>query len=175
MSDNPNLEPCPSEAIHARVLRCCRAIAGGRTTAAKGADFLCAMFDATPSSAPVAEGVTERARELLAEAIAAAPCPKPSASGWIGEAAIRAIEAALQSQSLMLERAMEEVVAWLREQSDKGADSGIAAEKGSTKRAAFGGGSLALWRAADAIERGEHKALRDGCLSGCREGDDGEK
>lgn len=49
-----------------------------------------------------------------------------------------------------------EIVRWLRAQSDKGAEVGIAAGKETTRRAAFGGGSLALHRAADAIERGEH-------------------
>lgn len=48
------------------------------------------------------------------------------------------------------------VVAWLRHQSDLGANRANEADKGTTKRAAFGGGSLALHRAADAIEAGEH-------------------
>jgi hypothetical protein len=47
------------------------------------------------------------------------------------------------------------VVEWLREQSDIGADIGIVSDKGSTRRAAYGGGSLVLKRAADAIERGD--------------------
>lgn len=50
----------------------------------------------------------------------------------------------------------EAIVAWLREQADLGADYGLAAEKGTTRRAAFGGGSLALSRAARSIELGEH-------------------
>lgn len=49
------------------------------------------------------------------------------------------------------------VVGWLRHQSDLGANIGIEAEKGSTKRAAYGGGSYALKRAADEIEAGAHR------------------
>lgn len=48
------------------------------------------------------------------------------------------------------------IVQWLRDQSDAGAEKGIEAEKGTMRRAAYGGGSLALLRAADAIEAGEH-------------------
>jgi hypothetical protein len=48
------------------------------------------------------------------------------------------------------------IIAWLRHQSDLGANIGVEAEKGSTRRAAFGGGSLALKRAADAIEADDH-------------------
>ena len=50
-----------------------------------------------------------------------------------------------------------EIVAWLRRQSELGANRGNDAPKGSTKRAAFGGGSLALSRAADAIESGDYR------------------
>lgn len=46
---------------------------------------------------------------------------------------------------------VDAIVAMLREESDKGAELGIAAEKGTTKRAAYGGGSLALHRCADLI------------------------
>jgi len=53
----------------------------------------------------------------------------------------------------------EQIVEWLRDMSEVGADLGLLADKGTTKRAAFGGGSLALKRAADAIERGDH--MRD--------------
>lgn len=52
---------------------------------------------------------------------------------------------------------VQEIVAWLRRQSDLGANRGNEAEKGTTKRAAFGGGSLALARAADMIESGEFR------------------
>jgi len=48
------------------------------------------------------------------------------------------------------------IVAFLREQSDIGADKALAKDKGTTGRAAYGGGSFALKRAADAIEAGEH-------------------
>lgn len=51
----------------------------------------------------------------------------------------------------------QEIVAWLRRQADLGANRGNEAPKGSGKRAAFGGGSLALSRAADAIEAGEYR------------------
>lgn len=53
-------------------------------------------------------------------------------------------------------RATAAIVSWLLEQSDKGADIAIPLAKGSTKRAAFGGGSLALKKAADAIERNQN-------------------
>lgn len=50
-----------------------------------------------------------------------------------------------------------DIVAWLRRQSDLGANRGNEADKGTTRRAAFGGGSLALARAADAIESGDYR------------------
>lgn len=52
------------------------------------------------------------------------------------------------------------IVAWLRAQSDKGADVAIGMNKGSTARASYGAGSLALKLAADAIESGEHLAAK---------------
>ena len=55
---------------------------------------------------------------------------------------------------------VEAILAFIREQADKGAEIGIASEKGTTRRAAFGGGSLALTRIADAIERGEYAGGR---------------
>lgn len=55
------------------------------------------------------------------------------------------------------------VVAYIRRQSDRGADIGNEKPKGSTARAAFGGGSLALKRVADNIEAGEH-ILNDNAL-----------
>jgi len=48
------------------------------------------------------------------------------------------------------------IVSYIRRQSDRGADIGNEKPKGSTARAAFGGGSLALKRVADNIEAGEH-------------------
>lgn len=60
----------------------------------------------------------------------------------------------LQTLGQVEERAA--IVSWLRNQSDLGANRGNEADKGTTKRAAFGGGSLALSRAADAIDAGEH-------------------
>jgi len=54
------------------------------------------------------------------------------------------------------EEVVAQIVSWLRHQSDLGANRGNEADKGTTKRAAFGGGSLALKRAADAIESGEY-------------------
>jgi hypothetical protein len=57
------------------------------------------------------------------------------------------------------------VVAWLRHQSDLGANRGNDALEGSTKRAAFGGGSLALSRVADAIEEGEHRTNDNAALA----------
>lgn len=76
------------------------------------------------------------------------------------DAVVRMIEAALRTPSPTIEGAVaaerEAIVNWLRRQSDKGAEFGIAAEHGTTKRAAFGGGSLALHRAANEIERGNH-------------------
>jgi len=62
-------------------------------------------------------------------------------------------------------RERQAVVAWLRHQSDLGANRGIEAETGTTKRAAFGGGSLALARAADAIEGAEHRTNDNAALS----------
>jgi hypothetical protein len=62
-------------------------------------------------------------------------------------------------QSYGDQRAADEraaVVAWMREQEARGAEYGLAADKGTTRRAAFGGGSLALKRAADSIEDGDH-------------------
>lgn len=50
------------------------------------------------------------------------------------------------------------IVAWLREQSDKGADIALGKGRGSTARASYGGGSLAISRAADEIEQGAHLA-----------------
>lgn len=47
------------------------------------------------------------------------------------------------------------VVRWLREQAEQGLNRALYA-KSAVARAGFGGGSLALSRAAVAIERGEH-------------------
>lgn len=73
-------------------------------------------------------------------------------SGVTSDALTRSL--AGREPSVEMERAA--VVAWLQEQSDQGAEIGIAKEKGSTARAAFGGGSYALKRAADEIEQGAH-------------------
>ena len=54
----------------------------------------------------------------------------------------------------LVERAR--IVKWLQDQSEKGADYGLASAKGTTRRAAFGEGALALHRAAEAIARGDH-------------------
>lgn len=65
--------------------------------------------------------------------------------------------------------ALVEVVAFLRHEANIGAEWGNEAEKGSTRRAAYGGGSLALDRAADVIERGEHRGFDVRCI-GCNKG-----
>ncbi len=68
-------------------------------------------------------------------------------------------EAEIREECAAVERGA--IVSFLREQEDIGAGLGLQREKGSTARAAYGGGSLALKRVADAIERGEHiEAIR---------------
>ena len=78
------------------------------------------------------------------------------AAGWNTRALSQALPAPGE-----VERAA--VVAYIRRQSDRGADIGNEKPKGSTARAAFGGGSLALKRVADNIETGEH-ILNDNAL-----------
>ncbi|RSU57188.1 hypothetical protein [Sphingobium yanoikuyae] len=51
------------------------------------------------------------------------------------------------------------IVDWLRSQSDEGARIALTMNKGSTARASYGGGSYALKRVADMIERGEHREV----------------
>lgn len=48
------------------------------------------------------------------------------------------------------------VVAWLRRQADIGADYGLAADKGSARRASYEDKSYALKLAANEVERGGH-------------------
>lgn len=62
----------------------------------------------------------------------------------------------IQSEGRTGEGEREAIVAWLRQQSDKGADIALEMNKGSTARSAYGGGSFALKRAADEIEAGAH-------------------
>jgi hypothetical protein len=116
----------------------------------------------------------ERARELLRAELGIAPGGKLEA--WHGvtfEQALRAIEAALTERlsgtGAGVEEARARIVAWLLEQSDKGADIAIAKDEGSTARSAYGGGSYALKRAADEIERGadlegEAEIVCEACL-----------
>ena len=68
------------------------------------------------------------------------------------------VQAFIAAIELGERRADAAAVGWLREQSDIGADHGIAAPKGSTRRAAYGGGSLVMSRAADTLERGDHRS-----------------
>ncbi|NII59806.1 hypothetical protein [Sphingomonas aerolata] len=72
--------------------------------------------------------------------------------------AARAVAAALATQPATSQEGEERaaIVSYIRRQSDRGADIGNEKPKGSTARAAFGGGSLALKRVADNIEAGEH-------------------
>lgn len=54
-----------------------------------------------------------------------------------------------------MEGEREKIVAFMRAQAELGTDRAIKAES-ATARAAYGGGSLALVKAADAISRGDH-------------------
>ena len=98
-------------------------------------------------------------REKLVEDIARAIHEARSTIPWEvtsqQDVAYRDARAAL---SAMPDRQAERdaIVAWLRQQSDIGADLGNECAKGTTMRAAYGGGSLMLHKAADAIENGEH-------------------
>jgi len=95
----------------------------------------------------------DRAREVLAMLagyeISSADVEQ-NCSVWARYAIAAAIQ--LADEARLAERAA--IVAYLREQSDLGADHGIACDKGTTKRAAFGGGSLALTRVAYNIAAG---------------------
>lgn len=57
---------------------------------------------------------------------------------------------------------VDRVADWLLSQSDRGADIALGKDKGTTARAAFGGGSLALKRAADAISEAIAMEARQG-------------
>lgn len=79
--------------------------------------------------------------------------PAPSGQGVSGE----------------VERAL--IVAYLRRQSDLGANRALEKDKGTTGRAAFGGGSLALKRVAENIEAGEHISNDNAAPAPCAPGE----
>lgn len=119
------------------------------------------LYTHPPTSNPVDDretlsGFQEDEVEAVARAIQDAHTPGHPIN-YVSLYQARAAIAALSTlQAKRDQREREAVVAWLRKQSDIGADRGISSEKGSTRRAAYGGGSLALKRAADAIEAGQH-------------------
>lgn len=100
--------------------------------------------DAVTSFHIVAQSATDPERRIVAGPLHAD----------LLETAADMLAAITQQQPARGER--EQIIAWLLEQSDKGAEIGIEKEKGSTARAAFGGGSYALKRAAEEIRAGAH-------------------
>lgn len=88
-------------------------------------------------------------------------CADKSCEAWGPEAstrdaAITAWNRRVPAWRPIAEAERDAIVAWLRAQSEKGADIALEHEKGTTTRSAFGGGSLALKKAADEIEIGNH-------------------
>lgn len=133
----------------------------------------------------------ERLRDRVLTALAATPPPPDEARALlvtrlrdrarqmestsrrqVGDISLLCLAADTLAASLPVAGEVERanIVAWLREQSDKGADIGIEKEKGTTARAAYGGGSFALHRAADEIEQGGHleAATEIACEACCR-------
>lgn len=63
-----------------------------------------------------------------------------------------------EAEARGIEKERAAIVAWLREKSEVGAERARSRDVRSPARTAFGAGSLALHRAALAIEQGKHEA-----------------
>lgn len=96
------------------------------------------------------------AREIAADFYAADADPEFNLFAPCVRAGKHDGDEAVQCALRAIQMTTELAATWLDDQSDKGAEIALTMNKGSTARVSYGGGSLAIKRAATALRTNDH-------------------